>query len=568
MNLNQIAAAATAIVGIFDDENYQVARGFTNIRHQQLYESFNWTATRDIISLPILANNNTIEVPSAERVISARWSDGNGIGDYLDEVTDSYLFESFPDLLQGQIVNAGHPKFYVARYVPETQNMAIAIFPPPALDGHVLLLTKRKFPDNPGPDPLLPGIDEVMIAFVVSDLWEFIRQVGNAAQKREEANALLLAAQQRDMPAPPAPRQSKFLTTNGSTLGELTDSVCDIIQKWDVPTRESVKERLRRNYETLWMSQLWPESLYIARVPLSADQEQVVLPHFIDRVLSVRTDTGGNITKGVPLKIREIEYFFNVDPDVFERDGEAIDYTMLPSIATFGISPLPERLVVTSDDGRDDGATLYIKGAASGVIFDEVMKFRLALPSEPNPGPLPSAPSADGGIEDLGDLVSIQGRTQQITTGTVNSYDVIHTFTKEKTFGNIAVWGNASRLKLLDLTPKESERKHLRIWLKPNHGPQGVIPLPGTALVLGKGKLLPLLEEQDSPQLGNVSNALIHAAASDMLLRMGQGDQAKAHQEKAGALLALVNDAETKQNSYQPVITPFVSCHESDFDCF
>lgn len=548
MNILQIAATACATVGIVDADTLTVAQGFARIRHQQIYEGFDWTAAQEIISKPVTAEDYSIDLPEAERVISARWTNGHGVSNFLDPVSESYLFESLPELIQDLGRGTGTPKYYIARWLPEQQHMGVGITPVPNEDGSVVFLIKRKFQSG-GDTPLIPNIDEVLVAFVVSDLWEFLRQVGKAVEKRKEATALLQAAQQKDTPAPPQGRQSKFLTTNGATLGELTDSVCDIIGQWGVAIRESIKESIRREYETLWNLQLWPESLFVAIMPVSPDQMQIVLPHFFDRVIAVRTNVGGALTQASTLRYNDISYYFDVDKDVFEREGQPLGFSMLPSVATSTLLSFAEKLNFSSDSPLDTNVDIFVKGGVNGVIYNDIVRLATSgglepssrdsmapAPIPPNPEPLIQAPHAQ----------------------TINSYDNVFTITKPETKGSIQVIGATSRKRLLTLTPTESERKHLRIWILPNLGTTGVSTSPGTVLVLGKCIMMPLLNEHDTPQLRNVSNILINAAASNILLRLGNKDLGKELQNKAAALVQVFTKAETEQNAHEEIIVPYV----------
>lgn len=547
MTIVQIAAVAAATVGIVDQDMLTVAEGFTRIRHQQIYESYDWTAAQDIISEAVTAQNYFIELPNAERVISARWASASGVTNFLDPVSESYLFESLPELIQELGRSQGTPKYYIARYLPETQNMAVAITPIPDADGSAIFLIKRKF-DGSATEPLIPNIDETLVAFVVSDLWEFLRQVGKATAKRQEATALLQAVQQRDTPAPPKPRTSKILTASGSTLSELADSVCQITGQWTPDYRESVKERIRRNYQLLYDMYMLPESIIIGNVPLQPGQQQVVLPHLFDRVVAVRTNKGGPLTQVTPVENREIQYFFGTTYDIFEQNGEPVFYTMLPTLGTSSLPPFREPVQVASlansqggplmrhphpGANPDTGVEVFIKGESGGAEVNE----RVAIVDGATPGPGPTPIDAGWATS-------------------VYSYDTPLVITKPDTKGIIQVRGAISKLMLLEIGPEEHERKHLRIWLLPNLGSAGNVDVPGSVLVCGKRKMSPLIDEGDSPQLRNVSNILINATASDMLQVSNPDLSAKLAQQAAAQTQALIT-AETAQNAYTPRIVPF-----------
>ena len=68
----------------------------------------------------------------------------------------------------------------------------------------------------------------------------------------------------------------------------MTDAVCKICGQWTPEYRLIIREFLRRNYQTLYDTFLWPESLVMVRVPFTT--EQVVMPHYIDKVLGDTRD--------------------------------------------------------------------------------------------------------------------------------------------------------------------------------------------------------------------------------------------------------------------------------------
>ena len=85
------------------------------------------------------------------------------------------------------------------------------------------------------------------------------------------------------------PRRTKATTVAGNSLAEMTDAVCTICGQWTPEYRLIIREFLRRNYQTMYDMFLWPESLVMVRVPYTT--EQVVMPHYIDKVLGVRGTT-------------------------------------------------------------------------------------------------------------------------------------------------------------------------------------------------------------------------------------------------------------------------------------
>lgn len=564
MTIEQIGGAAAVIVGLTgEDFDLAVAIGLTRVRHQQVYQSFNWKAAEDIITLPVEAENSLVEVPNAENVISARWEPTTGTTNYLDSVSETYLFESLPELVNEANGLTGVPLYYVSRFNPDTQAINLRITPTPNADGTLVLLIKRKFAAVPqSSEPLIPNIDEVLLQFVISDLWQYIRQVGMSGQILTEAKALLAAAQARDIPTVPKPRTSKNLTSSGDTLSEMTDAVCDIIGRWEPDIRESVRDRIRRNHKQLHDTLMLPESLVIANVQIEPEQEQVVLPAFFDRVLEVRTNSGGPLTQITPLKNREISYYFNVDKDIFERSGEPLFYSMLSNVAVEALSPFNEAILVSSDANNngdpltphprgnpDAGAEILVKGLSLGKEYTETLTISAGLGSIP--GPL------------------YEDSFWKSLASTAHTYDEPLTISKPDTVGSVTFYGGSSHTELLTLAPKEREKKCLRIWILPNKNPQDTVgdAYPtGSVLVLGKRRVSPLIKDLDSPLLRNVSGILINAAAGDMFDRLGNAEQSAKYSAKAAAQAQTLTDAETKQNAFHPIITPYADSGDDELD--
>ncbi|HET7630231.1 MAG TPA: hypothetical protein VFK03_02555, partial [Candidatus Saccharimonadales bacterium] len=229
-----------------------------------------------------------------------------------------------------------------------------------------------------------------------------------------------------------------------------------------------------------------------------------------------------------------------------------IFYSMLPSVATEVLPPHNEKLVITSYDKTFGGGPLtrhprpdthfnfpaFVKGYSNGTEYAEKVDL---ITYAQQAGP-----------------VSIKGSNSYGITE--NSYDTPLTISKPQTDVEMKVFGATSGMLLLTLPPGERERKHLRIAIYPNLNPRGGsanVVDAGRALICGKLKVSPLLDDNDSPQLRNVNNILINAAAADIFDRLGNAEMAKKYQEKAAAQTEIFIKAETNQNAYQPKIVPY-----------
>jgi hypothetical protein len=544
LTLSQIANIAASKVGRNDSYAVGLAQDFASIRHQYVYDSFDWrvTQTSVVIAIPT-PNEGGITVTGIDRIISVRYyHDSADDSIFLDPVSSEFLYETGLDLGAG----FGTPKFYVERYgdgqriidlypIPDSEEIGSGV--------SVQVLGKRPFDPN-ATSPLLPYIDSTLIAFVTADLLETFKQVGKAGAKLQEAEAMLAAVQAKDTPPVTRPRMSKVLTVSGNSLEELTDSVCDIIGDWKPDTRISVKERVRRNYQTLWEMALWPESTVVARVT-ATDNEQIILPHYFDRVIEVRDDQNPTGT----LRNSEVSIFFDVDKDIFERAGNPTDYTMLTPIGVSALPPYTESLLFFLGSGDFGGrltrfphfiqekAEVFVKGETDGAEISETVDVT-AVPGEV-PGPLFDTAFA-------------------ALPSTQFAYNTPITIAKPITRNDMVVYGASSKRVLLRLGAQERERKFMRLWLLPNNSANTDVTAAETYLVLGKRAISPLVADSDTCQLRNVENILINGAAADMLDKIGNAALAATLRTKAAAASQILIDGETNQNANNPVVIPYV----------
>jgi hypothetical protein len=502
-------------------------------RNKFIYDSFDWNAAQAIVSQVVATTLFT--VPNAAKIISARLD-----GKFIDPVTPSYLFESYPGLVEGY----GTPLFYWA-HIANTGDTTVSVTLVPGVDpagpfvGKAIIFLVKKAYDPSAIATTIPDTENALVAFVLADMWEFLRQMTKYQAKLQEGNDLLSKAQSMDSPGVPRPRTSKNLSTNGSTLVEMTDSVCDIISHWEPDIRESIKDRIRRNYALLWDMELWPESIVVADADISTNQTGIVLPYFFDKVIAARLNGDGPITKMTPLKDAELPYYFNVAYNIFEQSGEPVYYNLLPSVGVYKLPASAEQIKVRSADtpqGRitgtnlgDVGVEIFLKGELEGYETSEVLTLGAHLD----------------------------------WTNSVNQYDVITTLSKPTTVSNFQAAGVDSQQIFLYLHPEEMERKHIRLELHPNFSSDGITGDPGSVLICGKRRMSPLVDDNDSPQLRNVANILINSAAADMFDKLGQGDMAAKYTQKAQALTQVLVKGDTEQSTHIVKVTPYTEAFSS-----
>ena len=337
MTLNDYTRAISNKTGQKDATSINVYKDFVNDRYRMLWQRADWNDARLVVQPSATAGTPTVDLPATiDRVIRIRWGDH-----FLDPVTVGFFIETDPGMFERE----GIPQYY--EEINASGVRQIRLYPTPNIDGVLLIEGKKAFqPLVSGTDePLLRNIDNCLLAYALGDGLERQRQYGTAKLKLEGEGVMLfteftaLEKQQTNVP-----RRSKHLSVQGDTLAEMTDSVCARIGDYTPATRILVEEFLREEYRTAYDACLWPESL----VPFRAvsDGRQVILPDYIDRVISVRADD-----KGFALGAEDIQTFFGITPQMFEQmTGGAIAYSLLTPVATFMHPPIQERLVLVSTD--------------------------------------------------------------------------------------------------------------------------------------------------------------------------------------------------------------------------
>lgn len=552
MTLDDIARTACDKVGRRDTFSFSLAQDFAQIRQKQVYEAFDWKVAQTSVIVNIDdPPTGAISIPGVDKIISVRYFKSSENSWFLDPVSLEFLYESGYELSSF----LGEPRFYVEFWDASANQRTITLYPTPTADNlesgtNVSVVGKKAF-DASASVPLIPYTDTLLIALVTADMLETLHQVGKSDDKLKEAETLLEKAKALDSPSTARPRQSKFLTVSGNSLEELADSVCDLIGRWEPEVRISAKEKIRRNWQTLWEMALWAESTVVARVT-ATDREQLILPPFFDRAIAVRPDDG-SIQQ---LRNAEVSLFFNIDPQIFERDQDPVYFSVISPTATDVLPPYTEPItcilmgngscgpLILHSHWSDEVTKVFFKGEGNGVEAVEELTVHTMPPVA---GPCR--------------IIDI------INTGatTSNSYDTPLTLSKGITKGTLEVYGTISHRLLMTLSPNERERKHIRLWLLPNRriafqqigGIAQEDPTPKTYLVLGKRKMSPLIADNDTTQLRNCENILINGAAADMLTKSDPA-LSTSLRNKAGELLKVLIDGETKQSAYEPTITPYV----------
>jgi hypothetical protein len=512
-------------MGLYDDVSVSLATSYVSKEYSILWDKYPWSDTLTNVQVSIPAGQGTVSYPAGiDRIVTVRatnhTSSSGADSRFIDPVTSTFLVETDPAIFE----RTGFVQYYEENTDTATGAKRLQLYPTPALDTSLFIVGKAKFPGDPGFGSssylIIRNIDQAVTAYATADMLRRQRQYGKAEVEYKkgqelEANAWAVEQQQANQP-----RRTKATTVAGNSLAEMTDAVCMLCGQWTPEYRLVIREFLRRNYQLLYDSFLWPESLVMVRVPYAT--EQVIMPGYIDKVLGVR---GTNDLRMFPA---DAGLILDITPSAFDEIGTPISYTSLTPV---GVSTLPTALtqLVLASDSAVDTSSVTLRGEqiAGGVILEET--------------------------------VYLNG-TASVTSNF--AYDIPITFAKDITVGNVTCNAANDGLLLEHLTPGMREQKHQRLWFLP--APDNSTLGAGgsfTCLVLGKRDIHPLLTDQDTPIITGVQQVLVAAAAADLFRKLEKPDLATAMQQKADGSMAVLKAKNTDQAASAPRFVPQPEAH-------
>jgi len=306
-------------------------------------------------------------------------------------------------------------------------------------------------------------------------------------------------------------------------VAQLIDHILAIIGKFDSASRDACKTFLRQNHAMICAYTIWRELVRFRSIAVTAGNQYVILPQYMASVLAVRYDTN------TILPVQK-EYLYLTNPNVFEQAGEPVEYSMEKPVAT-EVKPAGagEKLKFKQVGANDNGKKIKVVGEYQGVLYRETVTL---------------SSSAD--------------------VPTANAYDSVWSIGKPEMEGDLEVVGNTSGTSLIKTWAEFRDVKCQQIHLHPT---------PSTAknmLVLYKVRPQPLIEDNDTPMLSFMENALIAFTIGSMLKRGRQYAKANAQVEEGNALLALLKDEHQHQRANIVRIVPdnpFIPADDVDFSC-
>ena len=527
-------------LGLYDATSIALCNSFCDKEYRVLFDKYLWKDSTVLTKVQVLSGTSVLNYPAGmDRIITLRASNGASGSPppvdldsdvttapapialdsrFLDPIDSDFLIEADPTIFEDR----GRVKYY--EEVGTASQRQIRLYPMPTVGTTLLFFGKLICPGlvSTSDVSIIRNIDNVIIAYAYFDMLQRQRQYAKAEQKRTEAKELEANAWQLEQEQANKPRRSKTTTVAGNSLGEMTDGVCTICGQWTPEYRLIIKEFLRRNYTALYDVWLWPESVLAVKVPYLS--EQVIMPHYVDKVLGVRGATNFRLfpADGV--------LFLDITPSIFEELGDPIGYTALTPVAVSTLPNSTTQLVLASTSPLDR-TNVFIRG--------EVI----------------------AGGNELYETITLNGTTPVTTT---KQYEIPLTIAKDITYGDVTVnsvpVGLGASLSLEVISADQRERKHQRLWFLPVPNTATLVP-PATnfqCLVLAKRQIRPLQTDQDTPIITGAQQVLVNAAAADLFRKLEKPDLAAALQSKADNALTVLKAKNTDQAASSPRFVPDV----------
>lgn len=186
MTKGDIKTYATAKLGIADATALAQADTFAMARWAMIWNAALWRQSRYQTTQSVAAGTQDVALdPLFEFVTAARWADAQE----LLPMQDWSAFAADP----AGYGTAGSPVSFIPLPKTSAGLAQIRLTRIPETAQNLLVLGKRKVPalTTDADAPLIPGVDECLVAFVMGDLYQWLRQLGRAQVFFEEGAALL-----------------------------------------------------------------------------------------------------------------------------------------------------------------------------------------------------------------------------------------------------------------------------------------------------------------------------------------------------------------------------------------
>lgn len=202
MTKAEIKTYTTTKLGITDATALATADTFAMARWRMIWNAADWRQTRYQQALTVNAGTQDVTLESAFEFAKAyRWG-----GQFeLLPINDTNALALNP----AGYDTAGEVSAVIPLGKNSSGDVVLRLVPKPAVTRELLVIGKRKCVEltQDTDSPLIPGVDECLCAFVMGDLYQWIRQMGRAREFFAEGQALLAKMVEIEMQQTPEIRR-------------------------------------------------------------------------------------------------------------------------------------------------------------------------------------------------------------------------------------------------------------------------------------------------------------------------------------------------------------------------
>ena len=219
MTLSELADQITTKLSDTDSASVVTCKKFINNRYRMVWESQLWTQTLGVVSASVSANDETVTLsgdptifyyptstttastaPRLDFVVAAKFTEtGKDEGHEISGQNWIQFFQLDPNIWNNTADRRTTPVNFTPLPKDASGNCRIKPIPTPNAAGTVYALGKLKNTDLGDSDsPVIPGVDNVLLAYAEGDMLERSMQYSKAQLKFTEATTLLQISRELD----------------------------------------------------------------------------------------------------------------------------------------------------------------------------------------------------------------------------------------------------------------------------------------------------------------------------------------------------------------------------------
>lgn len=186
MTLLEISDQVCNKVGKTDTYSKNICKNFVRFRYRTIWEGFLWTESKTTATQSIPSGTGDFTVSSTLELVTMVIYDGTPL--------KQFQLEQLLSLSPTFLTDSGQPRAFINK--PKVAGNCVIRFDCiPTLTKNATIAGKSVFvPLTADSDqPVIRGINDVLLAYVEGDMWQYIEQSSTANDKYAEAQGLLSA---------------------------------------------------------------------------------------------------------------------------------------------------------------------------------------------------------------------------------------------------------------------------------------------------------------------------------------------------------------------------------------